>query len=89
MASPLVQFAERKGVGADRHRLTGAEPGHADGNALQRIIFQLLGAARHSDLARFPFEEDFTLDGILDSLVRHGRITETVRSDVRARLGIR
>ena len=30
-----------------------------------------------------------TLSQILDSLVRHGRITDTVRSDVRARLGIR
>jgi uridine monophosphate synthetase len=30
-----------------------------------------------------------TLSQILDSLVRHGRIAETVRTDVRARLGIR
>jgi uridine monophosphate synthetase len=30
-----------------------------------------------------------TLSQILDSLVRHGRIAETVRSDVRTRLGIR
>ena len=30
-----------------------------------------------------------TLSQVLDSLVRHGRIAETVRSDVRTRLGIR
>ena len=30
-----------------------------------------------------------TLSQVLDSLVRHGRISETVRTDVRARLGIR
>jgi len=30
-----------------------------------------------------------TLSQLLDSLVRHGRIDKTVRSDVRASLGIR